>query len=309
MKIMTYLGFITLMLSCQPQMDNNIPKAKAAALQTSDQWSDYWYGGEAEISVYKGLQTRYSERHPASAVLIFVTEDFLTDKQVKNEAGSKRNSTSVLKTNLSIDFTTGIYDYNIMSSVFTPIDVQAQPHTLKITTSSQDWCGHSFVQLNHAKRKYDVKLFSYFEKEGDDHYTVSDVMTEDEIMNRIRMNPDALPVGVIQIIPGTIFGRLKHVALRPVSVKTSNTPYLLDDMSGENLRSYILNFESMDRTLEIIYEDDFPHAITGWKDSYPTVISGEKLTTLYKRVSTIKSPYWSQHDLEHLPLRAEIGLD
>ncbi|NND08928.1 MAG: hypothetical protein HKN87_21360 [Saprospiraceae bacterium] len=295
--------------ACQTNINPYQSQAIHTSMMDSDQWSEYWYAGEAEISVYEGDQTRYSERHPGKAVLIFVTEDFLTDEQVKNESGQQENSASVLKTNLALDFTTGIYDYNIMNSVFTPIDQRKHPNTLKITTSVQDWCGQSFVQLNHKGNKYQVQLLSYFEKEGDANYKVENRVTEDELLNRIRLNPNTLPTGKFEIIPGTIFSLLKHVPLEPVTVEATQGKYSGRDMHGANLQQYVLQFDSFDRTLAFIYEAEFPHAIVGWKDAYPSVVSGEKLTTVYRRVSTIKSPYWSKHDLEHMPLRAEIGLD
>jgi len=53
---------------------------------------DYWYQGKAEISSYQLEQARYSDVHPGEAVLVFVTEDFLTDKQVKNDNYTNKNS-------------------------------------------------------------------------------------------------------------------------------------------------------------------------------------------------------------------------
>ena len=308
---MKYLILSTLLVlfGCQADVSNEKIQAIQTSFEDPNQWSKYWYAGEAEISVFEGMQTRYSERHPAKAVAIFVTEDFLTDKQVKNESGHQNNSVSVLKTNLAIDFTTGIYDYNLMNSVFTPVDAAEFPKTLKITTSAQDWCGQSFVQLNHRGNNYQVQLLSYFEKEGDASYKIDQHLTEDELFNRIRLNPEALPIGKFDIIPGTLFSRLKHVPLQPVQVNATRGKYKGADMHGANLQHYLLQFQSFDRELEIIFEGDFPYAIVGWKDAYPTVISGEKLTTVYRRISTIKSPYWSQHDLEHMKLRSEIGLD
>ena len=159
------------------------------------------------------------------------------------------------------------------------------------------------------ENNYAVQLLSYFEKEGDASFKIDQHLTEDELFNRIRLNPEVLPTGKFDIVPGTIFSRLKHVPLQPVQVEATRGKYNKGDMHGDKLQHYLLQFESFDRELEIIYEGEFPHAIVGWKDTYPSVISGEKLTSVYQRISTIKSPYWSQHDLEHMPLRSEIGLE
>ena len=49
----------------------------------SQEFSDYWYAGKAELTSYHLTQSRYGGLHDGDAVLIFVTEDFSKDKQVK----------------------------------------------------------------------------------------------------------------------------------------------------------------------------------------------------------------------------------
>jgi hypothetical protein len=66
-------------------------------------------------------------------------------------------------------------------------------------------------------------------------------------------------------------------------------------------------FPEFDRTLEIYYENKFPHNIAGWSDSYPS-FGGEKLTTVAKQIASKRLPYWSLHDAKDAPLRAELGL-
>ncbi len=52
-----------------------------------EQFKGYWYQGKAELTRYQLEQARYGEIHSGDAVLIFVTENFLLDKQVKHEHG------------------------------------------------------------------------------------------------------------------------------------------------------------------------------------------------------------------------------
>ena len=54
-------------------------------------FSEYWYAGKAEITSYKLTQNRYGELHQGTAVNIFVTEDFLPEKQVKADNQNKKN--------------------------------------------------------------------------------------------------------------------------------------------------------------------------------------------------------------------------
>ncbi len=296
-----------ILVGCSHQESQQRSPLALNTVHQTDQWSDYWYAGEAEISIYHGKQARYSDQHPAQAVLIFVTEDFLTDKQVKDESGTSNSSVSVLKTNWIKRFTTGIYDYSQMTSVFTPVNANQHPGTLKITTSSQDWCGQSFVQLNLRNKQYHVQLFSYFEAENDQDFKVREHLTEDELFNRIRLGPDALPSGEIELIPGTTYARLKHQSLEPTTGVIRSSTYDGEMFSGQDLEVLEVAYPELERTLEIYYESKFPHAIAGWSDTYK-VTGGEALTSHYERISTIKSPYWSLHDLEDLPLRKEMGI-
>ena len=72
---------------------------KKPAFKPSKDFYDYWYGGKAEISSYKLEQARYGEMREGSAVLVFVTEDFLPDEQVKADNYSNRTLKSI--TNVS----------------------------------------------------------------------------------------------------------------------------------------------------------------------------------------------------------------
>ena len=301
------IAFVAL-ASCEVTDDKtNASKPILTSHAQQNLWENLWYDGNAEISTYDVQQARYKDIHPGKTVLIFVTEDFLTDRQVKNESNKTKHSTSVLKTNIVRHFNTGIYDYSIMSSIFTPIDKKKYPKTLKVTTSSQDWCGHSWMQLNHEKSKYRISQYSYFEKEGDKQLNVDDVFTEDEIFNQIRINPKALPKGEQRILPGTVFARLKHIPFQPSDVQITHEKSSSTEFNGEHLMVYSLVFPDFNRTLEIYYEEEFPHNIAGWKDSYPSY-EGKVQTSVAKQITTKRMPYWSQHNLEDAHLRAEIGL-
>ncbi len=54
---------------------------------TAEEFKRFWLQGFAEISRFELEQVRYGEIHKGDAVLIYVTEEFLIDKQVKSEQG------------------------------------------------------------------------------------------------------------------------------------------------------------------------------------------------------------------------------
>ena len=135
-----------------------------------EQFKSYWYKGEAELNRYSLEQARYSELHEGAAVLVFVTEPFLKDKQVKLDGPYRSGADNVLKLNRIHRFTTGVYDYSLMNSVFTAENAQAAP-TYKVSTTVQDWCGHVFNQLNLDGDSYKLQVRSYFEAEADHNYS------------------------------------------------------------------------------------------------------------------------------------------
>lgn len=271
--------------------------------------SDYWYQGEAEITRYELSQNRYEDVHPGEAIAIFVTEDFLTDEQIKNDRYQNPNSVSVLKTNLIRRFTTGLYDYSVMTSVFTPVNTPDWLATLKVTTTAQDWCGHAFMQLNYRDDAYQMQLNSYFESEGDQDKEVGQAILEDELLNRIRINPESLPTGEIKIFPGTMIVRLMHLEFEPLNAQVSRQPYEGTEFEGEKLTIYRLEYPELPRTYEIIYEDVVPYRIAGWKDTYPSAFDKQPRTTVARRTHTMKSPYWEKNGLEEMDLRSALGLE
>ena len=145
------LIFLTMIVS-NPGDTNQVTTTNDLSSEQSSEvndFNDYWFSGKAELSSYELKQSRYGEIHDGEVVLVFVTEPFSLSKQVKLDypKESGLDKVSVMKLNQSRKFNTGIYDYSILSSVFTPIEIEEYPHALKTTTSMQEWCGHSYTCL------------------------------------------------------------------------------------------------------------------------------------------------------------------
>ena len=270
----------------------------------------YWFAGKAELNSYQLEQAQYGALYPGEAVLIFVTEDFRTDTQVKSEsAASWDKSTPVLKTNIVRKFATGIYDYSLFTSVFTPVTNGSDrpaifPNTLKVSTSVQEWCGHSYQQINFRNLAYQVSGKSYFENEVDENYTVAKAMLEDELWNRIRINPDKLPTGEFQLIPGTVAARLRHKKLDPLPAKANITDYKGTQYPGDSLKSYTIDYPTDGRTLVIIFEHRFPHKIAGWTETYKS--KNNLLTSRAVLKKTIQTDYWNHNAPADSTLRAQL---
>lgn len=269
----------------------------------------YWTQGKAEVNVYELSQNRYKENHPGHLVSVFVTEDFLTEKQVKNEYYQDPNSTWILKNIQLRKFTTGVYDYSLFTSVFTPIDRQKYPKSLKLSASSQEWCGTIYTQFNLINAyDYKVEHRSYFEKEGDYNNRIKRSFLEDEVFNIIRMNPAFLKKGRFRMIPLANYIQLKHLQMRTYEVFGGVRTYKGNEFQGEQLNEYRLEYPTLKRTVSIVYENKAPYKIVGWLDSYPSSFD-QKMRTTKATLKTQKMlPYWGQNSLNDSNLRKELGL-
>lgn len=309
-KITFGLAILLTFFGCKNDKSEIWANAQFVKLTPSEsKFDDYWYQNKAELSSYTLEQARYGEIHKGEAVLVFVTEHFSASKLVKLDAPSiaPKDAIKILKLNATRKFNTGIYPYSMMASVFTPVDLKKHPKSLKITTSSQEWCGHTFMQANLEKNNYKVNLNSYFESEGDREFKVDKIIAEDEIWNRIRIAPKSLPVGDIKLLPGTFYTRLRHTDFNPQTATSSmkkhdeNTDWMV----------YEIRYRNLDRTLKITFQTDFPHLIEAWEEVNTSgwKKTAKTLTTKAVRKKTIMLDYWNKHNNEDLVLRKELDLE
>lgn len=311
MKYLPLLAVALIFAACQSTNPNTEPVLETANLQpvpAAKDFNQYWYAGKAEINRFELEQARYGEVHDGQAVLVFVTEPFLTDKQVKADRSDAPNSVSVMKLNHIRKFPTGIYDYSTMVSSFTPVDRQAMKHSYKISCTSQEWCGHTFSQLNLQGNQYNHTIRSYFESEGDQEHAVDAALLEDELLSVIRLGPEHLPTGKIKAVPSLLFSRLKHRALKAEQATASLQAYAGSDFPGSNLQEYKLAYDN--HTVAIYFEADFPYQIAGWMETYQSGwgSGARELSTKAIRTHSIRSDYWNKNSLSDVSLRKELGL-
>lgn len=277
---------------------------KQADFEPSKEFRDYWYAGDAELTSYHLEQARYGEMHSGTAMLMFVTEDFSTKELTKSD-GNNGPKMPVLKVNFEKKFVTGIYPYSILMTVASPIDVDNHPLPLKVATSSQEWCGHTYTQLNFTGHKYEGEQHSYFPGEGDKEFSLENVLPEDAVWTRLRIDPKGLPVGQFKMIPATIYTRLRHKTMDPVQV---NAQQLVGDSAGTKI--YQVDYADGSRQLKIWYEEKFPHGIVKWEENYEEGFGPEArhMTTTATRMKVKKLDYWNRHTNADRALREEMGL-
>lgn len=272
---------------------------KPAAQATSEAFNKYWYAGKAELTSFELEQVRYGEIHKGKAVLVYVTEDFNPEKQVKADQ-QRANNVPVLKLNTTKKFYTGIYPYSVMTSTFYPVSNNV--HAIKVTSSMQEWCGHVFTQLNN-REKFDIQSYSYFESESDQKFSIEKEILEDELWAKLRIDPSQLPLGTLQIVPAFEVLRMKHIPLKAYEVNaTMNT-------TG-NYSIYLLDYPKLKRKLAIKFNSSFPYDIVGWTET-TTVGHGKsekRMATKATKIKQLKSPYWSKNSAKDSILRKELGL-
>ncbi|MEM0965743.1 MAG: septum formation inhibitor Maf [Verrucomicrobiota bacterium] len=258
---------------------------------------DYWFD-KAEITRYDLEQLRYGEIRSGESVLIFVTEPFLSEQQVKHEYGPGDDAVPVLKLNRLRSFKTGIYPYEMMTSIFQPVhETGPAPSGLKIATSTTEWCGLVFQQVNRRSDALEVEVRSYFQREADQDVSLPEAWTEDELWTRLRLDPQSLPTGEFSLFPETFFQRLAH--LQPVLVEASAELDFSDATA-----SYTINTPSLARTISISFESDFPHRILGWEET----VNGQ----LFSKGTATHSEmlyYWENNAIKDEPLRQKLGFD
>ena len=191
-------------------------------LQITPPFWSYWGDGKAEINSYAVTQNRYNQPRKAMSVMIFVTEPFNLSKQVKSDNSNDKdpNIISVLKLIRTKKFQTGIYDYSLLTSVFVPVNTYSIGKStfsggspLKISFSSQEWCGLTTHQLNRTERGMNSRQLSYFESEGDkfEQWKSDDrTLYADNLFIAVREVLSSLPEGTYPYYQTLEYGRLFH---------------------------------------------------------------------------------------------------
>lgn len=286
-----------------PTVPTSTPNEQATALDlaTPEEFArehasldNYWHAGLAELTRYSLRQSRYGAEREGEAVLIFVTEPFLPDAQVKHERDDGQSDVSVLKLNAYRRFYTGIYPYTVMTSTFVPEVANAEG--IKLTNVVSEWCGQTFVQLNRREDGVHAELRSYFQSEGDRDDVLANVPFEDALWQRIRRDPSELPTGAFQVIPAVHALRFLHRDLAPYAATGT-----LEEVDGH--QRYTVEIPELGRTLEVDFGSAFPHAISGWTERLGDEVS------VATRTNAVMTDYWSHNGPDDAPYRQALGLE
>ena len=272
---------------------------------------DAWGDSQAELSSYKVEVSRYGELRDGYSVLVYVTEDISGKTRIKVESDRIPESerVPVLKMNRVVKFKTGIYDYSLMTSVFSslvPAAGQAPMQPLKISFSAQEWCGQVFQMFIPQDGYADFTQHSYFEAEGDRQIRLdlpSNALYEDNLPIWIReLHGEVMRSGEkreMQILPSMWHTRSRHTDPTFVNGWISKEDGGSLDVLGQAKPVWRWTWRVGNRTETYWVEQDVPRRIVKW------VSSDGGRGELQK---TVRLPYWRLNGNGDLHYRQELSI-
>ena len=307
------LGLAVLLVAGCTRAPAPVAVAGAPGPAFGDAFWKHWGDGRGELAGYDLEMPRYGALRHGVAVTIFVTETFSNARRVKADPGRhpKRDEFPVMKLNLVQDFSTGIYDYNLMTSSFValaPVNARPAGAPTKVSFSAQEWCGHVYAQVLFDARYGRFDAHSYFDTEADSTASLelpNDALSEDALLAWARgFSAPILARGDTTTRP--ILGSLRHARLlhRPLKVtpalfKRSATPEQVKVPAGTFEADVYTVRVTPDRTWTFWVEPAEPHRVVQW-----TCTDGERAQLL----ATNRLAYWNLNGPGGESYLARLGL-
>jgi len=272
-------------------------------------FNNYWYDGNAEISTYELSESRYGELRQGFRVMVVVTEPMRLSTHIKPDRKLPDDQkVRVIKLNDLRKFTTGIYDYSVMTSVFSTAE-NRQPFgnmaTMKVAFSSQEWCGQVFDRMVRTDSSYEGVLYSYFESEGESSYSfnAAEVETEDNLWLRVReLNGRFLNEGetrTLNLIPSRWITRKNHTPTELVSATITRAYREFRQTSSGTIEVVPFTWKIGNSQTIVRVEAAYPHRIVEFSERDGS--SGKLLVSE-------REPYWKQNAGSFTAMRQHLGL-
>ena len=221
---------------------------------TNKTFTDYWKNGKTEITEYELKEDSIS-----------VGEGSLSFSIDYVEGVNKDDSIQVLRSDFTGKIHKDNYDYSAMTSVYLPLDLSLRPHAMKVINSVQEPTGNSFLALSQIPKSYEIIAKNTFKEKIKDHFILERKNLEDELWAKIRMNPNDLPTGDIEIIPSFAYWQSVKKSPNIYEAKAELKEYTGTEFTGKKLHQYSLTYPDLKRNLSIVFEGEFPFDIVGWK--------------------------------------------
>ncbi|MEZ4392016.1 MAG: hypothetical protein R3A48_13040 [Polyangiales bacterium] len=269
----------------------------------SEAFGRQWFSGDAEVNGYRATVPRYGEARNAELVLIYVTEPMSRRTWIKDDDARGDDRVGVLKLNMSLKFTTGIYPYSVLTSVFSPYGDWGRERLspVKLTLSAQEWCGHVFHGVWPGEDRAVSQLFSYFAQEGESRTelaTPPGALYEDALLIQLRELDGPFAGGHDwrgPILPSLWRTRRRHRPLAPEDATITRAEATVD---GVPAHRFTLRYGDFERVIDV--ERGGAHRMLGWRTN-----DGEDV----RLTRSARLPYWQLNHNADLPRREEIGVE
>lgn len=222
--------------------------------ETNKTFTDYWKKDKIEITTYELKEDS-----------ILVGEGSLTFSIDYVEGVNKTDSIQVLHSDFSGKIHKDNYDYSAMTSTYSPLNQTLRPHATKVINSVQKPAINSFLELSQIPKSYEIESYNTFKEKTKKHFILERKNLEDELWAKIRMNPNDLPTGDIEIIPSFAYWQSVRKSPNIYEAKAVLKDYLGTEFTGKKLKIYSLEYPDLKRNLSIVFEGNFPFEIVGWK--------------------------------------------
>ncbi|MFC1585160.1 hypothetical protein ACFL5V_06420 [Fibrobacterota bacterium] len=281
-----------------------------APLVSGSNFNTLWYDGNAEISTYEISEMRYGEPRQGTRVMVFVTEPLRLETGIKPDVKlPQKEKVNVMKLNDIRKFPTGVYDYSVMTSVFSAVEKRDNIPmfgTMKVSFTSQEWCGNVFERMLRRDGQYHGELFSYFESEGESAYIIPHqgrIEAEENLWILIReLEGPVLEYGEsreITVTPSMWSRRKAHSTPRTVTGTLSKGPPGKTSTPLGEFESVTFTWMLETGTTEVQVEKAWPHRILSWTEPDGSVGALK---------ASSREPYWQQNGNEDSQLRSKLGL-
>ena len=235
------------------------PKVKVETVipinqETNKTFTDYWKNGKTETIKYDLKEDS-----------IIVGEGSLTFNIDYIEGVNKTDSIQVLHSDFIGKIHKENYDYSAMTSVYLPLNLSLRPHAMKVINSVQEPSGNSFLELTQIPKSYEIVSKNTFKEKTKEQFILERQHLEDELWAKIRMNPNDLPTGDIEIITSFSYWQSARKSPSVYEAKAELKNYVGTEFTGKKLKIYSLDYPDLKRNLSIVFEGNFPFEIVGWK--------------------------------------------
>jgi hypothetical protein len=248
--------------------------AAPAPVFPDEAFRNYWTTGKTERTSYDLRRVQPDEPVPGEAVLIFTAGAFRTDTQEPlDDAGTtayeRLRAVPVLTMSQERRLAAAAATSPALTAVFMPLDTKLFPHALQVRLSFGK-SGLGGRQLTLRSRQYHLTSSPPEEEEN----AFDRAWLEDELWTRLRLSPESLPTGEVDVVPGLLFSRLNRRVLQPEPATAARRD---TTFGAQHVGVYTLDYPGLKRRVALFFEKNAPYQLVGWEET--TAENGQPLTT------------------------------